>query len=155
MGNAGLGKRIQMFRKQCQLTQAELAEKMGVSRSTVSMWEYGSNEPSLDTLDKLASIFGVHVSRLTQDETTLREHISGRAWEQANGNFDEAIRWQEVYDEFGAPIDMKQEDKDRLEALHQNPRLGLLFDRAKNLKESDIQFMERFVDAVLKERDGD
>ena len=47
------------------------------------------------------------------------------------------------------------QDRDRLEALHQNPRLGLLFDRVKDLDEEDIQFMEKYANAILKERDGD
>ena len=50
---------------------------------------------------------------------------------------------------------VKKEDYDRLEALHQNPRLGLLFDRVKDLDEEDIQFMEKYANAVIKERDGD
>ena len=46
-------------------------------------------------------------------------------------------------------------DQARLEAFHQNPRLGLLFDRARNLEEDDIAFMEKYVNMILKERDGD
>ena len=47
------------------------------------------------------------------------------------------------------------EDQQRLEALHQNPRLGLLFDRARRMKKEDIDFMIQFTDRVMKERDGD
>ena len=47
------------------------------------------------------------------------------------------------------------EDKQRLEALHQNPSLGLLFDRAKKLPHEDIEFILQFTDRILKERDGD
>ena len=39
--------------------------------------------------------------------------------------------------------------------MHENPRLGLLFDRVKNLDTVDIDFMERYVDRILKERDGE
>ena len=46
-------------------------------------------------------------------------------------------------------------DRDRLEALHQNPRLGLLFDHAKNLGDDDIAFMEKYVSMAIKERDGE
>lgn len=47
------------------------------------------------------------------------------------------------------------QDRDRLEALHQNPRLGLLFDHAKNLGDDDIAFMEKYVSMAIKERDGE
>ena len=49
--------------------------------------------------------------------------------------------------------DMK--NLDRLEAMHQNPRLGLLFDRQSNMSDEDIEFMMQMADRILKERDHD
>ena len=46
-------------------------------------------------------------------------------------------------------------DMDRLEALHQNPRLGLLFDRQRRMSESDVEFMLQMADRILQERDGE
>ena len=50
---------------------------------------------------------------------------------------------------------LNQEDQDRLEALHQNPALGLLFDRTRKMSHDDVEFMLQFADRILKERDGD
>ena len=47
------------------------------------------------------------------------------------------------------------EDDERLEALHQNPRLGLLFDRSRKMSHDDVEFMLQMADRILKERDGD
>lgn len=47
------------------------------------------------------------------------------------------------------------EDQRRLEALHQNPRLGLLFDRSRKMSHEDVEFMLQMADRILKERDGD
>ncbi len=47
------------------------------------------------------------------------------------------------------------EDQQRLEALHQDPRLGLLFDRTRKMSHDDVEFMLQFADRILKERDGD
>ena len=44
---------------------------------------------------------------------------------------------------------------DRLEALHQNPKLGLLFDRQKNMSEADIDFMIQVADRIVKENYGE
>lgn len=44
---------------------------------------------------------------------------------------------------------------DRLEALHRNPRLGLLFDRSRAMSDADVEFMLQMADRILKERDGD
>lgn len=47
------------------------------------------------------------------------------------------------------------EDQQRLEALHQNPRLGMLFDRQRKMSSSDVDFMLQMANRILKERDGD
>lgn len=36
------------------LTQTEMAEKLGVSKSTISMYENGNREPDFETLEKIA-----------------------------------------------------------------------------------------------------
>ena len=46
-------------------------------------------------------------------------------------------------------------DADRLEALHKNPRLGLLFDRQRNMSPEDVEFMLQMADRITKERDND
>lgn len=60
-----------------------------------------------------------------------------------------------------SPVDLvpadgssKSEDEERLEALHQNPRLGLLFDRSRKMSHEDVEFMLQMADRILKERDG-
>lgn len=47
------------------------------------------------------------------------------------------------------------EDQQRLEALHQNPRLGLLFDRSRKMSHEDVETMLAVAASILKERDGD
>lgn len=46
-------------------------------------------------------------------------------------------------------------DQQRLEALHQNPALGLLFDRSRKMSHDDVEFMLQMADRILKERDGE
>lgn len=46
-------------------------------------------------------------------------------------------------------------DQVRLEALHQDPRLGLLFDRSRKMSSADVDFMIQMADKILKERDGE
>ena len=47
------------------------------------------------------------------------------------------------------------EDQQRLEALHQDPRLGLLFDRTRKMSHEDVEFMLQMADRILKERDSE
>lgn len=50
-------------------------------------------------------------------------------------------------------LDDDNDDDDRLEALHQNPRLGLLFDRSRKMSHDDVEFMLQMADRILKERE--
>ncbi len=55
------------------LTQAEMAEKLGISRSTIGMYETGAREPDFETLEKIADFFNVDIDYLLgrTDKTTL------------------------------------------------------------------------------------
>lgn len=52
------------LRRRENLSQKELAEKAGVSRSTIGMYEAGEREPSFETLEALADIFNVNMDVL-------------------------------------------------------------------------------------------
>ena len=54
-----------------------------------------------------------------------------------------------------APEPVADPDRDRLEALHQNPRLGLLFDRAARMSDADVEIMLQLADRITKELDDD
>lgn len=51
------------------MSQEKLGKLVGVGRTTVTMWENGSNEPDNATLIKLAEIFGVSIDYLLGNES--------------------------------------------------------------------------------------
>lgn len=59
MGNINtiLGKNIRQFRKTINLTQEELADKLGVSFQAVSKWENAQSAPDISLLPMLAETF--------------------------------------------------------------------------------------------------
>lgn len=59
-----LGTRIAMLRKQNGISQKELAERLGVSASSIGMYEQGRREPSGDRLVEMAAIFCVSTDYL-------------------------------------------------------------------------------------------
>jgi len=69
-----LGKRIQFFRKQRQLSQAAFAEKVDLSIASLSQIERGLNYPSSETLSRIANTLGVEVCELFQENETPAEH---------------------------------------------------------------------------------
>ena len=52
-------------------------------------------------------------------------------------------------------ITQEDTDQQRLEALHQDPRLGLLFDRTRKMRTEDVDFMLQLTERIINERDGD
>ena len=59
-----VGEKIQMYRKQLDLSQEELGQKLLVSRQTISLWEKDQTVPTIDNLIRLREIFGVSVDEL-------------------------------------------------------------------------------------------
>lgn len=62
--NNNIGKVIKFFRESKHLSQAKLAEQIGVSQRNVSYYESGDHIPPADVLTKLASIFGITIDEL-------------------------------------------------------------------------------------------
>lgn len=54
-----IGAKLNNLRKSRKMTQSEFAEKIGVSRSTLSCYEINQRTPSVKTLQRIAEIFGV------------------------------------------------------------------------------------------------
>lgn len=63
-----LGDNIRKYRKTNNLSQEKLAETLGVSRQTISLWETGKTQPSVDILANLAGALGVSVDILLIEE---------------------------------------------------------------------------------------
>ena len=61
------GELIKAARKKAGMTQAQLAEKLGISYVGVSQWENDLRNPKLDTLQRIASALGVPVQDLIRD----------------------------------------------------------------------------------------
>lgn len=61
-----LGRRIQALRKQNNLSQEALGEKLGVSRQAVSRWEMDGAVPEVDKLVAMSRLFGVSLDDLLQ-----------------------------------------------------------------------------------------
>ena len=81
MNEAKVGARIAALRSERKMTQAELAEQLGVSDKAVSKWELGGCYPDVTLFPKIAELFGVSLdylmrggSRTIQKLKTLSFH---------------------------------------------------------------------------------
>lgn len=66
-----LGEKIISERKKCKLSQEDLAEKLGITRQTISNWELNETSPDLKQASKLCDIFNISLDELTGKENAI------------------------------------------------------------------------------------
>ena len=82
---------LKEIRTKRKISQSKLADAIGVSRSTIAMWETGGSQPDNDNLKSLSQYFSVTTDYLLgrEDNTkTLEEQLSGKEFALL-GNFRE------------------------------------------------------------------
>lgn len=110
------GQRLKELRKQRGISQNELSKYIGVSKSSVNMYERGEREPSFETLEAIADFFNVNMDYLL-GRSPLNEFLNSVSLEplsksarivlskllSAFANSDEEDLpkiWEEVYKTF-------------------------------------------------------
>ena len=71
---------LRRVREQKGLSQKDVAEKIGVAKSTYSLYESGNREPNVQTIKKIADVLEVSADELlgiNMDATTLAAHFDG------------------------------------------------------------------------------
>ncbi len=63
--------KLQLLRKDNNMTQEELAEKLYVSRTAVSKWESGKGYPNIDSLKNISRLFSVSIDELISDDKRI------------------------------------------------------------------------------------
>lgn len=93
-----IGQVIRRYRKMKNMTQEEMAERLGVSGPAVNKWEKGNSFPDITLLSPIARLLGITPDillsfreELTDEEiTSLAAHINGML---RNGSYEEAFLW--------------------------------------------------------------
>ena len=70
-----LSDRLKREREKRGWSQTELAEKLHVSRQSVSKWETGKNYPSIEVIIDLSDLFGITIDELLRSDEELKEKV--------------------------------------------------------------------------------
>jgi transcriptional regulator with XRE-family HTH domain len=84
-------KKIKMLREDEGISQAELAEIIGTSKSSINMYERGEREPGLDTVKALADHFGVSADYLLGKEDKTKVKTAKKKSRGYEGLSDEEV----------------------------------------------------------------
>ncbi|ORX23381.1 transcriptional regulator [Thermoanaerobacterium sp. PSU-2] len=125
-------KRLSELRNEFKLTQKELADKLGVSRGTIGMYEIGQRDPDTDTLLKLSELFNVSVDYLLGN-TDIRNPV----------------------DEITQAVEDDPELAEFWSELKEREDLKLLFKQTKKLSPKAIRQVMRIIKAIEDEENGE
>lgn len=113
------------------LTQVEMADRLGISRSTIGMYETGAREPDFETLEAIADFFNVDTDYLLgrTDKTTILPETVGHYY-------------------------FNDDAREMAQFLYENPEYKVLFDASRKVKKEDIDFVRQMIDRVRGNSDG-
>lgn len=80
-GTTDISRLLKQYRKNCNLTQQQVADALSINRTTYTYYETGKTEPSLGTLHKLVKMFGITYDDLLPEvkKSDLRDsYLRGR-----------------------------------------------------------------------------
>jgi len=123
-----IANKIKARRMELGLTLEEVGQAVGVGKSTVRKWENGLiKNMGRDKIAALAKVLQMDPVEFVPGDAPFSNHQK---------RYADSV------------------DLDRLEALHQNPRLGLLFDHSSKMSPEDVDFMIQMAERIIKERDA-
>lgn len=80
--NLRIAENIKRLRQESRLTQAQLAERLGVSYQAVSRWENETTYPDIELLPAIAALFGVTVDYLLGSTSEDQQESRMRSWDK-------------------------------------------------------------------------
>lgn len=107
-----LAEKIAELRKKESWSQEELAERLGVSRQSVSKWESGASIPDIDRILAMSGLFGVSTDYLLRDELGQQPDVPAPEVEKTEGGFDRSVSMEEA----NAFLDLKKNTAGQLAA---------------------------------------
>lgn len=137
-----LGNSLFHARKRCGMSQEEVAEKLGVSRQTVSKWETDETLPDIRQAKRMALIYGVSLDELITFDADVKEiqQIIERMDESVEEKIDWTNAWGKKY-----PILLQYQKE--VNSANYAVRLGEMLDELKE----EYQYSEQDALLVLKD----
>lgn len=90
-----LGNSLFHARKKCGLSQEDVADKLGVSRQTISKWESDETTPDIRQSKKMAVLYGVSLDELIDFDLDVRE--IQEAIDKTKPETEEKINWTNAW----------------------------------------------------------
>lgn len=139
--------RLIKLRKNAKCTQAQMAEKLGVARSTYVTYELGTRQPDHKMLVEIADYFGVSVDYLLgrtdepldYSKPNLLAELTNPVLEHFDGDLNKACAFYEALkeDQKDMPLAIPEQFKDVMVAFQNG---------AENLTQQDVDAVVQFIE---------
>lgn len=137
-----LGNSLFQARKKAGLSQETVAEKLGVSRQTVSKWETDETVPDIRQSKKMAVLYNVSLDELIDFDVDIKEiqEVIEKTSEEVVKKIDWTKTWGKRY-----PVLLEYQNK--VDITNYAHRINLMLDELKQ----EYQFNEQDAMLVLKD----
>lgn len=137
-----LGNSLFHARKRCGLSQEAVAEKLGVSRQTVSKWETDETVPDIRQSKKMAMLYNISLDELIDFDIDMKE--IQEAIDRTNEEAEEKINWTNAW---GKRYPILLEYQTKVNIPQYAHRIGVMLDELKE----EYGFSEQNAMLVLKD----
>ena len=123
---ADFAKVLRLLRNEKGLSQQELADALGISKSAINMYERGERQPNFETLELIADYFNVDVDyilgRTNKTTRIIHPNPSGESYY------------------------LNDDAKELAQFMFDNPEYKVLFDASRKVRKEDIEFVKQMLD---------
>lgn len=142
---ATLGERLKELRIAKHLTQQQLADKIGVAKNTISVYESGTRKPSYEVLEALSDYFNVDVGYLLGKEDVSTRYLTSDEMRVIDNMRDNSeVQFMGQHGEYY----MDKDARELAEFLFRNPEYKALFDASRKVKKEDLEFVRQMIERM-------
>lgn len=117
-------KRLRYYLNKYEMTQLELAKKLGVGTTSVYNWCNGIKTPRMDKVDAMCDLFHCRRSDLMEEKEQTDDHYY-----------------------------LNDDTRQLAQFMFENPEYKVLFDASRKVKKEDIEFVKQMIDRVRGDSD--
>ena len=151
-----LNEKLKMLRKEKNLTQEGLAEKLNVSRQAVTKWERGDGTPDIENLKQISLLFNITIDELVKEEKEFKFETRGQFFYKEELEIDHTkhfdINISKIHElnimpntEEKVKIELFSNEEEKLEEI-----VKIKFDNLYNKLDIDIKSHKQIQDMVIK-----
>ena len=137
-----LGNNLFHARKRRGFSQEDVAQRLGVSRQTVSKWETGETVPDIRQSKKMAALYNISLDELIDFDLDIRE--IHETIERTSRETEAKIDWSRAW---GKKYPVLLEDQDKVNIPNYEYRLSKMMDEIRQ----EYMFNEQDAMLVLKD----